>query len=232
MKKMIKTMGMISVAFLIAGCQNTEEETNTQNADAESIEVTENDTENNQNDNIEEASENDNNSDGQVESETVDENENQASDEESDVYSGGPASPNYFIQTHPFEHDAQYYTAFSIQRGGGSEKLESEERLLTSLVESDPSGQDIIDSYADLSMDWPNLTIHFSADESDMSTTTSQSVQFFDTLFGVIDYYGIDEVTFLNPDGEENITLAERTIDEPVTVQEERGLTRGYYTIL
>lgn len=242
MKNMTKIIGMISVAFLIAGCQNTEEGPDTQNADPESVEVREDDAENNE-DELEEASndsvESTDNSYEQAESEIVDadededspEGENQDADDEPRPYGSAVENQNYFIQTHSFDQDAQFYTAFSIERQEGGDNTPIERRLETSLVESDPSEQDIIDSYADLSLNWPNLTIQLSVDGNELSATSAQSGLFFDTLYGVIDYYGIEEVTFLDPQGEENVILAERSIYEPVTVQEERGLTRGYYTV-
>ncbi|AJD89581.1 hypothetical protein JMA_02640 [Jeotgalibacillus malaysiensis] len=35
----------------------------------------------------------------------------------------------------------------------------------------------------------------------------------------------------MNPNGEEDIIVAESPIDQPILIEKERGLTRGYYTI-
>src|SRR5699024_10646719 len=64
-----------------------------------------------------------------------------------------------------------------------------------------------------------------------LSTTTAQSDLFYDALFGISDFYGVEEITFLNPDGKKDITVAERAVDSPIVVKEERDFTRGYYTI-
>lgn len=50
-------------------------------------------------------------------------------------------------------------------------------------------------------------------------------------MTGISGLYGIEEVSFLNPNGEEDIIVAESPIDQPILIEKERGLTRGYYTI-
>ncbi|RKL65159.1 hypothetical protein CR203_22105 [Salipaludibacillus neizhouensis] len=100
-----------------------------------------------------------------------------------------------------------------------------------SLIDGDPSEQGILSSYADISLDWPELHLDLNEEGNELSATSAQSGLFYDSLFGISDLYGIEEVLFFNPNGENDIIVAEREIDEPLIVEDERGLTRGYYTI-
>ena len=78
----------------------------------------------------------------------------------------------------------------------------------------------------------PTLNVKFTEeDEGALSTTSAQTTFFYSSLFGISDLYGIEEIVFTNPEGEENVIVAQRLVDEPLIVEEERGVSRGYYTI-
>ncbi|TDL32711.1 hypothetical protein E2R51_08520 [Jeotgalibacillus sp. S-D1] len=234
MEKKTKIAGLITVAFLITGCQDSESEGNSKSSESSengSVEVVETD------DHTEADNESGNNSDtedGTSDGDGMDTSDEVSNDEESDtdVYGGSQKTPDYFIDTHVFNHESGLYTAYAIHRDENEEQaLSPEERLETSLLNNDPSEQDILSSYAELSSEWPNLSIHFNEEGNELAATTAQSSLFFDALFGISDLYGIEEITFLNPEGEKDMTVAERTVYESITVKDERGLTRGYYTI-
>ncbi|MFD2658281.1 hypothetical protein [Gracilibacillus thailandensis] len=211
MKKMIKIVGIISIVFLVVACQNTEEEE--QNAEP----VEENPTEIG-----------DNEENGNVED--TEETENEMDEDDSDVYSGIQETPAYFIDSHVVSTEVEFHTAFSITRDE-EQQLSLAERLEMSLNDNDPSEQEILSSYADISVEWPELHLHFNEEGNQLSTTSTQSLLFNETLYGISDLYGIEKVTFFNPDGETDIIVAERGIDEPIVIEDERGLTRGYYTV-
>ncbi|MFP3648272.1 hypothetical protein, partial [Paraburkholderia sp. SIMBA_054] len=91
---------------------------------------------------------------------------------------------------------------------------------------------EILESYAELTVDMPKLKVKFiEQDGGALSTTSAQTTFFYGSLFGISDLYGIEEIVFTNPEGEENFTVAQRLVDKPLIVEEERGISRGYYTI-
>ncbi|MFD1019851.1 hypothetical protein [Thalassobacillus hwangdonensis] len=241
MKKITKIAGLITFAFIITGCQSSEEEANPQTsetAENESADSPENDgskEDNVESDNNLDSEEDGTSGDGDVENKDTSDEARTSNDEESntdDVYAGTQEDPDYFIDTQVFDRESGFYTAYAIHRDKGEEQaLSPEERLETSLLNNDPSEQDILSSYADLSFEWPNLIIQFNEDGNELAATSAQSNLFFEALYGISDLYGVEEITFLNPDGEKAVTLAERSIDEPIAVKDERDLTRGYYTI-
>ncbi|MGD7010216.1 hypothetical protein [Metabacillus sp. 84] len=254
MEKMTKISGMFTVAFLIAGCSSSGEEENSQTADftenktADSQEV-EGTTEDNGEDNVdsdgssdtEEGSSDDGStekmdtSEGETNEETNTNEETGSSDEkggDTEVYGGAQLNPNYFIDTQVISQDKSFYIAYSIDRDRESEEMISpEQRLETSLFNNDPSEQDILNSYADLTLDWPSLYVEFSQQGSELDATSAQSRLFYESLFGISDLHGIEDVTLLNPGGETRVTVAQRTFDDAVVVKEERGATRGYYAV-
>ncbi|WP_404406898.1 hypothetical protein [Jeotgalibacillus malaysiensis] len=216
MEKIIKTAGIASIALLLASCQNNENEATEQdmqpadeNAQQEESSMDQPDTEDNSAENIED--------------ENVDESE-------SDPYEETEASPDYFIDTYIYNGETEFFTAFTINRDEG-QSTSPEERLKSSLLENDPSEQEILRPFTEMTVEWPRLQVHFTEEGNQLSTTSAQTSLFYDSLFGMSDLYGIEEVAFLNPDGEENIIVAQRNVDEPILIEEERGLTRGYYTI-
>lgn len=212
---MKKIAGLISVLFLITGCQSSGDEDHTQNAgtaENEGTEMIENDNENNNANTLKES------------------NDDVKNDTE--VYGGTQKNPNYFIESQIFDYENKFYTAFSINRNEDEEQYFSpENRLEMSLLNNDPSEQDILKSYTDLSLEESKLEIKFNEAGNKLSTTTAQSTLFFDLLFGISDFYGVEEITFLNPDEKKDVIVAERSIYESVVVKDERDLTRGYYTI-
>ena len=123
-----------------------------------------------------------------------------------------------------------FYTAFSINRDEEQE-LSPEDRLKSSLLNNDPSEQEILKTYTDLSLEESNLEIHFNKAGNELSTTTAQSAFFYDALFGISHMYGVEEITFLNPDEKKDIIVAERSVTNPIVVKDERDFTRGYYTV-
>lgn len=137
----------------------------------------------------------------------------------------------YVLHSHLIDEDQAFYTAFSINRNESEEVKLLEEQLLNSLAESDPSEQDILNSYTDLSVESQKLTVQFNEEGNHLSTTTAQTTLFYDSLFGISDLYGIKEIVFLHPDGGTDIIVAEREVNDPLVVEEERGATRGYYTV-
>ncbi|KAB8126157.1 hypothetical protein F9U64_20585 [Gracilibacillus oryzae] len=220
MKKMAVIAGIISIAFFLVACQSSESEE--QNSEP----VKENPADENalnekDEPEIDEESEN---------KEDTEESADEMNDNDSAAYSEIQETPAYFIDTHVISTDVDFHTAFSITRDE-EQQLSLEDRLEKSLKENDPSQQGILSSYADISVEWPELHLQFNEEGSQLSTTSTQSLLFNESLFGISDLYGIEEVTFFNPDGETDIIVAERKIEEPVLVENERGLTRGYYTV-
>lgn len=229
-KKAMKVFLLTAVLLLITGCQSSQEE-----ADRQTSEPVENESSESLDGSTGDDVESENNADdGDAESiDSSGEAETSNDDESStDVYSGAQKNPDYFIDTQVFDEGSRFYTAYAIHRDKEEKQaLSPEERLEMSLLKNDPSEQDILRSYADLSFEWPHLYIHFHEDGNELSTTSTQSTLFFDALYGISDLYGVEEITFLNPDGEKGLTLAERSVDESIDVKDEKGLTRGYYTI-
>jgi hypothetical protein len=219
--KITRIAGMACIAFLLASCQNSENpatdqdsepvDGNSQNEDI-SVETDENGNENSTNEDVEE------------------ESTNETPDNESDTYGRTEAATDYFIDSHTYSAETKFLTAFTIKREE-DENTSPEERLRLSLIENDPSEQDILGSFSDISVDWPKLHVHFKEEGSQLSTTSAQMTLFYDSLVGISDLYGIEEIVFFNPDGEQNIIVAGRQVDAPIIIEEERGLPRGYYTI-
>ncbi|MDV2884641.1 hypothetical protein RYX45_05585 [Alkalihalophilus pseudofirmus] len=226
MKKITEIVGILSAALLIVGCQNSENDLEEMNA-----EPTEEGTANEHNqDNKKELKTNDDNN-------VIEKNEKslpEADQNDIDTYTRTVETPTYLIGSQYIEAEAdgivRFYTAFSIKRDE-DQKLSREDTIEISLNEGDLSEQDILSTYADISVDWPKLHLHFNEDGNKLSATSAQSVLFYDSLLAISDLYGIEEVLFFNSEGEEDIIVAERGIDEPIIVQNERGLTRGYYTV-
>lgn len=204
MREVTAMAGMVSLAFLLIGCQSSGDELNVQ--DQETVETVDRELE-------EREMENDENGGS----------DNDDSDETSD-YETIEAEKRYSIQTHLVDEDPAFYTAYSINRDENG-------TLENSLVESDPSEQEMLSAYADLSVESQELTVQFNSEGNELATTSAQTALFYESLFGVSDLYGMKEIVFLNPDGETDIIVAEREVNEPLNVEEERGATRGYYTV-
>ncbi|RWZ54528.1 hypothetical protein EQV77_14760 [Halobacillus fulvus] len=250
MVKMTKIVGLITVAFLIAGCSSSGEETNSQTTDSSENETVESqETDGNTEDNGEDHVESDANKDTEEGTSDDDDAENVDTSEETgktneetgtssdkgsdtEAYGGAQLNPTYFIDTQVINQPDRFYIAYAIDRDRETEGMVSpEQRLETSLFNNDPTEQDILRSYTDLTLDPPNLYVEFNQVGSELSVTSAQSGLFYETLFGISDFYGVEYITFLNPDGGQRITVAERTVDDTITVKDERGATRGYYTI-
>lgn len=137
----------------------------------------------------------------------------------------------YVLNTHLIDEDQAFYTAFSINRNESEEIDSLEKQVINSLTDSDPSEQDILSSFTSLSLESRELTIQFNEEGNQLSTTTAQTTLFYDSLFGISDLYGIKEIVFINPDGGTDIIVAEREVNKPLVVEEEREATRGYYTV-
>ncbi|MBM7095228.1 hypothetical protein JSY36_05610 [Bacillus sp. H-16] len=240
MKKVTEIGGIISAALLIVGCQNSGNDSEPAEAspadgneldEDEEVETEDNDDENGSNDNTGEESLTDSDESGNKEN-TEENSMDEADENDSDTYAGTQETPAYLIGSQYIEAEVddivQFYTAFSIKRDE-DQQLSHVDSIERSLIDGDLSEQDILSSYADIAVEWPELHLHFKEDGNELSATSAQSVLFYDSLFGISDLYGIEEVLFFNPEGENDIIVAERGIDEPVSVQNERGLTRGYY---
>ncbi|MFB4212579.1 hypothetical protein ACE1TH_11780 [Shouchella sp. JSM 1781072] len=204
MRKVTVMAGMVSLAFLFVGCQNSGDELNAQ--DQETVETDDSELEEPEMEN--------------------DENDDSGGDDSSEApeYETIEAEERYSIITHLVDEDQAFYTAYSINRDENG-------TLENSLVESDPSEQQMLRAYADLSVESQELTVQFNAEGNELATTTAQTTAFYESLFGISDLYGMKEIVFLNPDGETDIIVAEREVNAPLNVEEERGATRGYYTV-
>ncbi|KQL55768.1 MULTISPECIES: hypothetical protein [Bacillaceae] len=137
----------------------------------------------------------------------------------------------YVLHSHLIDEDQAFYTAFSINRNESEEIDSLEKQVINSLTDSDPSEQDILSSFTSLSLESRELTVQFNEEGSQLSTTTAQTALFYDSLIGISDLYGIKEIVFINPDGGTDIIVAEREVNKPLVVEEEREATRGYYTV-
>lgn len=254
MKKKTKFVGIAAITFLLAGCQDAENEESNQNTQpveeesqsegtSDDKEVRETEGNNNQNSNDMDTDENEdtnnNNEDFGKDSnkdsdnnDTEQESTNESTDNDSDIYGETQVTSNYFIDSHTYSAKTEFLTAFSIKRKGNQD-FSPTERLETSLIENDPTAQDILGTLSNITVDWPTLYIKFNAEGTQLSTTTAISSLFYDSLLGISDLYGIEEIVFSNPDGERSITVAERMVDQPIIIEDERerGLSRGYYTI-
>ncbi|MDQ0207555.1 hypothetical protein [Alkalicoccobacillus murimartini] len=230
MKKMKKTAGMVSIAFLLVGCQSSEDEQETMNAN-QAEESPEDERASDENEEVEPEDHDDEN---ELNEDNDDEpsDENEEEEDNPDTYGGTQETPDYFIDTHMVSYENAFYTAFYIKRDA-EQDLQPEDRLERSLIDSDPSEQDILSSFTEMSVEWPTLYVNFNVDDNQLSATTAQSSLFYDSLIGISALYGIEEIIFLNPDGEEDIYVAERGVQEPIIIEDEyeRGLTRGYYTV-
>ncbi|MGF2614536.1 hypothetical protein FZC84_21535 [Rossellomorea vietnamensis] len=241
MKKLTRIAGMASLAFLLVSCQNSEngaagqgdEQVDENSQDAAVTEDTDemategtSDEDTTEQEDMEEESTNE----GDDSSNEDGEASNTGGDDNSDTYAGAQITPNYFIGSHPYDTGTDFLTAYTITREE-EENLSPEERLKRSLIENDPSEQEILGSFTEISVEWPKLQVHFTEEGNQLSTTSAQTTLFYDSLVGISDFYGIEEITFTNPDGEEDIIVAQSPIDKPIIIKDERGLSRGYYTI-
>ncbi|SDN59603.1 hypothetical protein [Alkalicoccus daliensis] len=257
MKKIRGSAGFIAASLLIVGCQNAEEteEGNAAPAEgsvAEDRELNENEDverkdESNENIEADAAAEDNKGAENSGNEENVSSNTEDDGDENTEEASGNNDSGNngeaaaeiqetsgYFIDTNTLEEEVdgivQFYTAISFARAE-EEQLPLEEQIEQSLTDGDPTEQEILRSYADISTDGPALDLQFQEDGNQLSTTTAQSGLFYTSLFTISDLYGMEEISFFNPEEELDIIVAERGIQEPLNVQEERDMTRGYYTV-
>lgn len=211
---------MVSVACILVGCNTSNEQT--QNTDSvEPVENnTEEQTESNETDSAEEDAE---------EIETDDTNDEEEGNEE--AYEEVQESENYLIQTDYVDATTEFITTFSINREGDIDGSR-EERLERSLFESDPSEQDILSMFTELTLDDSVLTVQFNvSDEQLLSTTSAQNQLFYQSFSGISDLYGVEEVIFLDPNGGREMIVGGSPLDQTMSIQEERGLSRGYYTI-
>ncbi|MGD7044318.1 hypothetical protein [Jeotgalibacillus proteolyticus] len=225
MLKITKIGGAAALAFLLASCQDAENETSEESV--ESVNETsqnETDLEDKEVTETEESSE-ENSSNGDMEEDSS----SDASDIQSNAEEGAIAT-DYFIQSHTYIAETAILTAYSIKRKDG-QNSSPEERLKQSLIENDPSEQEILRNYTEMTAEWPELHVNFTEEGNQLSTTSAQTNMFYDSLIGISDLYGIEQIIFFNPDGEKDIIVAQSPIDEPIVIEEERGQTRGYYTI-
>ncbi|MGD6804408.1 hypothetical protein [Rossellomorea aquimaris] len=228
MKKITRIAGMASIAFLLVSCQNSENGATGQ--DAETVDENSQDSAVTEDtDELETVGTSEENSTEDEDTEEESSNDDDG-DDNSDTYGGAQITPNYFIDSHPYDTGTEFLTAYTIKREE-EEDLSPEERLKTSLIENDPSEQEILGSFTEISAEWPRLQVHFNVEGNQLSTTSAQTTLFYDSLVGISDFYGIEEIIFTNPDGEEDIIVAQSPIDKPIIIKDERGLSRGYYTI-
>ncbi|MFK3937506.1 hypothetical protein ACI2JA_08310 [Alkalihalobacillus sp. NPDC078783] len=216
MKKVTAITGMVSVACILVGCNTSNEQT--QNTDP--VEPVENNTEESGTDSGEEDAE---------EVETDDTNDEEEENEE--AYEEVQESENYTIQTDYVDAKTEFITTFSINRERNLDGSR-EERLERSLFESDPSEQDILSSFTELSLEQGELTVEFNTnDHTLLSTTSAQNRLFYQSFSGISDLYGVEEVIFLDPSGGREMIVGGSPLDQTMNIEEERGLTRGYYTL-
>ncbi|KIL46412.1 hypothetical protein [Jeotgalibacillus campisalis] len=225
MIKLTKIGGVAALAFLLASCQDAENETTEDSV--ESVNETSQDETDVEDKEVPETEEDtDENS---AEEDMEEDSSSDASDTKSDGKEETMAS-EYFIHSHTYSAETAFLTAYSIDRKDGLNSSK-EERLKQSLIESDPSEQEILGTYTEMTAEWPELHVNFTEEGNILSTTTAQTGMFYDSLIGISDLFGIEQILFFNPDGEEDIIVAQSPIDEPIMIKEERGQTRGYYTI-
>ncbi|MEW4305524.1 hypothetical protein [Rossellomorea marisflavi] len=209
MNNMVRIAGVVFMAFLLTGCQSAEKD----EADTDVKQV----------------------DDTAKEEDKATERMDTESDEaktkdEAAPYETVNVTPDYFIETDTYDTGREFLTMFTIKRDDGKDQSR-EERLAASLMENDPSEQKILESYTKLTVEGPNLKVDFQEDGNLLSATSAQHSMFYDSLLGISHLYGIEEITFVNPEGEENITVAERKVDAPIVVADERGRSKGYYTL-
>ncbi|WP_445509691.1 hypothetical protein ACUMHR_17760 [Rossellomorea marisflavi] len=209
MNKMVRIAGVVFMAFLLTGCQSTEKD----EADTDVKQVDET------------AKEED-----KVTEQMDTENDEEEAKGEAAPYETVNVPPDYFIETDNYDTGREFLTIFTIKRDDKRDQSR-EERLTASLMENDPSEQKILESYTKLTVDGANLKVDFQEDGNLLSATSAQHKMFYDSLIGISHLYGIEEITFVNPEGEEKITVAERMVDAPIVVEDERGNSQGYYTI-
>ncbi|MCM2603137.1 hypothetical protein NDQ57_00255 [Rossellomorea marisflavi] len=209
MNKMVSIAGVVFMAFLLPGCQSTEKDavdTDVKQVDEtakEEVETTE-----------------------EMDTET---DEGKTKDEAA-PYETVNVTSDYFIETDTYDTGREFLTMFTIKRDDGKDQ-NREERLAASLMENDPSEQKILESYTKLTVEGQNLRVDFQEDGNLLSATSAQHSMFYDSLLGISHLYGIEEITFVNPEGEENITVAERKVDAPIVVADEWERSKGYYTL-
>lgn len=215
LKKVTAITGMVSVACILVGCNTSNEQT--QNTD--SVEPVENNTEEQT-----ESNETDSGEEDAEEIETDDTNDEEAYEEVQE-------SENYMIQTDYLDATTEFITTFSINREGDLDGSR-EERLERSMFESDPSEQEILSSFTNLSLEGDTLIVELNTTEyTHLSLSSAMHGMFFQSFSAISDLYGVNEAVFLDPDGVKDVIVADRTIDQTMNIEEERGQTRGYYTL-
>ncbi|MBU9674041.1 hypothetical protein KQ939_13965 [Planococcus sp. CP5-4] len=225
MSNISKLAGMTFAVFLLASCQETENPSPS-TEDSDSPSETTPDVEE-----TVEAKESNEDSQDNEDKEASDDSSDSTDDDASDGFEETQASPSYSIETYSYVTETGYLTAFNIERGEDEEGI-AEKSLMQSLIENDPTTLEILGSYAELTVDMPKLNVKFTEEDgSALSTTSAQTTFFYSSLFGISDLYGIEEIVFTNPEGEENVIVAQRLVDKPLIVEEERGISRGYYTM-
>lgn len=223
MKKVTAITGMVSVACILVGCNTSNEQTqNTESVENNTEEQTEGsgtDTQEDEGTEIE--------ADESSELDELSETE----DKKEDAYEEIQESENYTIQTDYVDATTEFITTFSINRDGDLDGSR-EERLERSLFESDPSEQDILSSFTNLSLEGDTLIVELNTTEyTHLSLSSTMHGMFFQSFSAISDLYGVNEAVFLDPDGVKEVIVADRTIDQTMNIEEERGLTRGYYTL-
>ncbi|MBM0066422.1 hypothetical protein [Alkalicoccobacillus gibsonii] len=223
MKKVTAITGMVSFACILVGC-------NTSNEQTQNTESVENNTEEQT-----EGSGTDTQEDKGTDTETVESSEtddlSDTEDEKEEAYEEVQESENYMIQTDYVDATNEFITTFSISREGDIDGSR-EERLERSLFESDPSEQDILSTYTELTLEDSVLTVQFNvSDEQLLSTTSAQNQLFYQSFSGISDLYGVEKVIFLDPNGGREMIVGGSPLDQTMNIEEERGQTRGYYTL-
>lgn len=160
MKKMTKLAGMAAAAFLLAGCQNTENDATEQEVEPPA-ENSQNESDSSDNDATEtEDTGEENMNNGDAEDESTD----NTAEDESVAYEETQVTPDYFIDSYVYSAETEFLTAFTIRRDEDQD-FSREERLQMSLIENDPSEQEILDSFTDLSAEWPTLHVNFNVED-------------------------------------------------------------------
>lgn len=197
MEKISGFLSIMTLSFLIVGCQTAQEANESSNE--EPIEENELEEENDH-------------SNGTSESSDPSE-ETPTSEEEKEPRSFLLAAQHIQVET---EDQVEFTAAFSFERV--EEELSMNESLTKSLIEADLSEQDILDTYVDIEVEGSELHLYFNEDDNNLAATSAQSRMFFDSLFAISDMFGMSEVFFYNPDGELDITVADEN-GEPLSFQ-------------
>ncbi|WP_416150116.1 hypothetical protein ACM26V_03745 [Salipaludibacillus sp. HK11] len=202
MKKRNMNSGIVCVTLVVAACNNAEE---TEPA---------NEMSSNGEENIEQTESINNEDEG---------NDNESGEEMSDEYTEEEVTGDFLIYSDRTEpSDLMFYFTRT------TDEMTREELFEQSLIESDPSQDQLLSTMTNFEVDGTVVNLYF--DENDnLSMASTESDQFWEVLHEIGFRFGIDEINLFNQDGERGLTFAENIWEEPIEIEQEP--TRGYYVM-